>query len=294
MPQIVSGRIPALAEMFVPRQETGLSSAVSVPLGATVVLVPAEDRIGAIGGTGKTQMAAAVTRELYRDQAVELVVWVSAASLDAVLCSYAQALRDVGVRVAPQSTEQSASRFVAWLAAADRPWVVVLDDLREGAVPDWLWPSGPAGRVLVTSSHRDAAAGVANRRVVQVGPFSPREAMSYLSAHLHTDTALRTGALELTRDLGFWPLALGQAAAVITANGIGCREYHSWLAEYQIRLADSGGAGDLRDLVPTWSLAVRTADRPGPGRAGQPGPEPGLAARAARHPGGGAHQPGRL
>lgn len=73
--------------------------------------------------------------------------------------------------------------------------------------------------------------------------------MSYLSAHLNTDTALRTGALELARDLGFWPLALGQAAAVMTANGIGCREYHSRLSEYQMRLADSGGAGDLRDLV---------------------------------------------
>ncbi len=152
MPHIVSGRIPALSEMFVPRQETGLSSAHSVPLGATVVLVPAEGRIGAIGGTGKTQMAAAVTRELYRDQAVELVVWVAAASRDAVLCSYAQALRDVGVRVAAQSAEQAAARFVAWLAAADRPWVVVLDDLREGAVPDRLWPRGPgragAGYVL--------------------------------------------------------------------------------------------------------------------------------------------------
>jgi tetratricopeptide (TPR) repeat protein len=271
MPRIVSGRIPALCEMFVPRQETGLSSAVSVPLGATVVLVPAEGRVGAIGGTGKTQMAAAVTRELYRDHGVELVVWVAAASLDAVLCSYAQALRDVGGRAATQSAEQAASRFVAWLAVADRPWVVVLDDLREGAVPDGLWPSGPAGRVLVTSSHPDAAAGAASRRIVPVGPFSPREAMSYLSAHLQTDTALRTGALELTRDLGFWPLALGQAAAVMTANGIGCREYHSRLSEYQLRRADSGGAGDLRDLVPTWSLAVRTADRPSPA---------GLASRA--------------
>ena len=271
MPHIVSGRIPALSEMFVPRQETGLSSAHSVPLGATIVLVPAEGSTGATGGTGKTQMAAAVTRELYRDQAVELVVWVAAASLDAVLCSYAQALRDVGVRVAGQSAEQAAARFVAWLAAADRPWVVILDDLREGAVPDGLWPRGPAGRVLVTSSRRDAAVGAANPRIIQVGPFSPREAMSYLSAHLHTDTALRTGALELSRDLGFWPLALGQAAAVITANGIGCREYHSWLSEYQVRLAGSGGTGDLRDLVPTWSLAVRTADRPAPA---------GLASRA--------------
>jgi len=212
--------------MFVPRHETGLSSAGSVPLGATVVLAPAEGPIGAIGGTGKTQMAAAVTRELGRDYAVELVVWVAATSLDSVVCGYTQALRDVGVPAAPQSAEQAAWQFAAWLTATDRPWVVVLDDLREGAVPERLWPRGPAGRVLVTSSDPDAGAryGSAMRRVVSVGPFSAREAMSYLSAQLHTDSALRTGALELARDLGCWPLALAQAAAVMIANGIGCRE----------------------------------------------------------------------
>ena len=274
MPLVVSGRIPPLSEMFVPRHETGLSSAGSLPLGATVVLAPAESPIGAIGGTGKTQMAAAVTQELGRDDAVELVVWVAATSLDSVVCGYAQALRDVGAPAAPQSAEQAAGQFAAWLAATDRSWVVVLDDLREGAVPERLWPRGPAGRVLVTSSDPDAGARYdsAMRRVVPVGPFSAREAMSYLSGHLHTDTSLRTGALELARDLGFWPLALGQAAAVMTANGIGCREYHARLTEYQAALAaGQGGAGDLRDLAPAWWLAVRTADTAAPA---------GLASRA--------------
>jgi len=263
MPLTVSGRIPALSEIFVPRHETGLSSAASLQLGATVVLVPAEGRAGAIGGTGKTQMAAAVTGELCRDRGVELVVWIAATSLDSVLHGYAQALRDVGVLAADQSTERGAAQFAAWLAASERPWVVVLDDLREGAVPDGLWPRGPAGRVLVTSSDPDAVAGIASRRTVPVGPFSPREAMGYLSAHLHTDAALRTGALELATDLGFWPLALGQAAAVMTASGIGCREYRARLAEYQVSPARSG-AGDLQHLVPAWSLAVRTADTPAP------------------------------
>lgn len=263
MPLTVSGRVPALSEIFVPRHESGLSSAASVPLGATVVLVPADGQVGGIGGTGKTQMAAAVTGELCRDRSVELVVWIAAASLDSVLCGYAQALRDVGVRAGDQRTEQGAAQFTAWLAAAERPWIVVLDDLREGSVPDGLWPRGPAGRVLVTSSDPDAVAGIDSRRIVPVGPFSPREAMGYLSAHLHTDAALRTGALELATDLGFWPLALGQAAAVMSANGIGCRDYHARLAEYQVAPARSGG-GDLQELVPSWSLAVRTADMMAP------------------------------
>jgi len=271
MPLTVSGRMPALSEVFVPRHETGLSSAASVPLGATTVLVPSEGQIGTIGGTGKTQLAVALTQELCREVGVELVVWVSAGSLDAVLASYVRALHDLGVGAASQIAEQAAGQFVAWLAAADRPWVVVLDDLREGAVPDQLWPRGRAGRVLVTAPHPDVAAGAPSRRVVPVGPFSPREAMGYLSALLHTDAALRTGALELARDLGFWPLAMGQAAAVMTANGFGCREYQTRLTEYQAGLAGSGGPDDLRDLAPSWLLAARTADTLAPA---------GLASRA--------------
>jgi tetratricopeptide (TPR) repeat protein len=274
MPALVSGRIPPLAEIFVPRYETGLTSAVSVPPGTAVVLVTAD---GAGTGTGKTQMAASMARELSRDRGVGLVLWIPAATADAVISGYAQALRDVG---APPGAgaEQAAAQFAAWLAAQQVPWVVVLDDLRAGAVPDGLWPRGPAGRVLVTTADPDAVPEQAARRVIRVGPFSPREAMGYLSAHLHTDAALRTGALELARDLAFWPLALGQAATVMTANGVGCRDYHARLTEYRASL---GPSGELADLAAAWMLGVRAADAQEP--AGMASRALGLVSLLAPH-----------
>ena len=63
-----------------------------------------------------------------------------------------------------------------------RPWLVVLDDLADPANLEGLWPAGPAGRVLVTSA--DATAVPRGVRVVPVGPFSVREAISYLNGRL--------------------------------------------------------------------------------------------------------------
>jgi tetratricopeptide (TPR) repeat protein len=132
--------------------------------------------------------------------------------------------------------------------------------------------------VLVTTADPDAVPASAGRRVIRVGPFSPREAMGYLSAHLHTDAALRTGALELARDLAFWPLALGQAATVMTANGVGCRDYHARLTEYRASL---GPSGELADLAAAWMLGVRAADAQEP--AGMASRALGLVSLLAPH-----------
>ena len=66
----------------------------------------------------------------------------------------------------------------------------------------------PAGRVLVTSA--DAAAVPSGMRVVPVGPFSLREAISYLNGRLSADPDKRQGAIELARGPGLasrsrWP-----------------------------------------------------------------------------------------
>jgi hypothetical protein len=184
-PPIVSGTIPPLAMAHVPRSETG-SSLAGLPPGATVVLVPAEGTArtgpGGLGGTGKTLLAAVSADMLRRDPALQLIVWVTATGRDAVVSSYAQALRDMGVRAPGANPEQAAGQFLAWLARADQPWLVVLDDLSDGAVMDGLWPRGPAGWVLVTTEHPDTTAEATNKRVVPVGPFSPREALACLSA----------------------------------------------------------------------------------------------------------------
>ena len=116
---VFSGLMPPLADSYVPRTESGLTLADGLHPGETVVLVTADEAaraLDAMGGTGKTQLAAAIAHTLWGRQAVELIVWVTASSRDAVLTSYAQALGDVGVPGTSGGAAAAASHFLAWLA----------------------------------------------------------------------------------------------------------------------------------------------------------------------------------
>jgi len=92
--------IPPLADAYVPRQETGLGLSASMVAGQTGMLIPADDAagksLGRLGGTGKTQLATAIAHVLWEQQSVDLLLWVTPTGQDAVLTSYAQALRDIG------------------------------------------------------------------------------------------------------------------------------------------------------------------------------------------------------
>ena len=71
---------------------------------------------------------------------------------------------------------------------------------------------------------RSAVIGGGNRRIIEVGPFSPREALSYLTGRLG-EPGMRAGALDLASDLGCLPLSLAMASAVVADSHSGCRRY---------------------------------------------------------------------
>ena len=271
---LLSGMIPPLADAYTPRQETGLGLAASMVAGQTGVLVPADDAagksLGGLGGTGKTQLAAAIAHVLWEQRALDLLLWVNASGPDAVLTSYAQALQDIGEPDPGAGPEAAAASFLAWLAETDRPWLVVFDDLADAAVLDGLWPRGTGGRVLVTARQPGIATRGLHPRVTPVRTFSPREALSYLSTKLHADPDQWIGALDLARDLGYLPIALAQAGALMAETGMDCREYRARFADRISRLA--GGQADAYPAIvaATWSLGVDLAEQLPPGDLARP------------------------
>src|SRR5689334_7513671 len=89
--------------------------------------------LAGLGGVGKTQLAAALAHRLWREQAVDLLVWVTASSRTSVVTGYADAAAAVS-GVDDPDPDRAAGRFLAWLAAeAERRWLVVLDDLADPA-----------------------------------------------------------------------------------------------------------------------------------------------------------------
>jgi tetratricopeptide (TPR) repeat protein len=263
---VLVGRAPLRADAFQERLE--LRRAVDeIRSGSTTsmaTLVLAGD-----GGTGKTQLAAALFNSV-RDGGADLAVWVSATSRVAVVDPYAQAYAATHPGAGGGDAERDALAFLAWLAATQRLWIVVLDDVADPGELSGLWPAGSAGRVVITTRRRDAALA-ARGRVVDVGVFSPQESLDYLTAKLGRAGALPSGALaqarELAADLGYLPLALAQAAAVIVNDAITCAAYRVLLTSRAHSLADlfpgdPDASGDEygQTVAGTWSLAADRAD----------------------------------
>ncbi|MEU9252696.1 tetratricopeptide repeat protein [Streptomyces sp. NPDC048270] len=268
------GVVPRQADCFQHREAVG---ALDGALAGGGTPVPCQILSGT-GGVGKTQLAARHARTAWEAGEVDLLVWVTATSRDAILSAYAEAAvtvtgPDEAVTADLDDPEKAAARFLAWTQCTGRRWLIVLDDLSDpadlGALDGRrdLWPAPSAnGRTLVTTRRRDAALP---GHPIDVGLFTPDEADAYLTAKL--SAARRQDSREqmaaLARDLGHLPLALAQAATYLIDLHLDC-------AAYRARLADRAHA--LPDLVPedsglpdahratvaaTWSLSIEHADR---------------------------------
>ena len=268
---VLSGLMPPLADSYIPRAESGLALASGLHPGETVVLVTADEAaeaMGAMGGTGKTQLAVAIAHTLWDRREIDLLVWLTASSRDAVLTGYAQALGDVGA-ADPEGPEAAAAHFLAWLGGTSRPWLAVLDDLTDPAVLEGLWPSGANGRVVVTTNRPGTALRAPSPRVVEVGPFSQREGLNYLSTRLRAEPDQWAGAIDLAIELGFLPIALAWAGALVAEAGIDCREYRARIAERRQRPANQAGPGSPA-VAAAGALALEFADQLAPAGLARP------------------------
>jgi tetratricopeptide (TPR) repeat protein len=291
-PVKLSGIVPPLAEFFHQRPETGLDLRVGLYPGDTVVLTHGEESDSAPavqGGTGKTQIAVAFSHALWGARAVDVLVWVPATTREAIIAGFAQAALTVGAADQAVTAEAAAGRFTGWLAHTRRPWALILDDLASLADLEDLWPAGPAGQVVITTGLPEDAflaapypAGSAGLRAVPaggfvtgprmapVGGFSRREVLAYLSSRLTEFPDQRTEALDLGEDLDGLPLALAQAAAVMSVNRLSCRDYRGQLGERRAYMSAVRVDGVSPAVLATWSLAAECAHELPPAGAAWP------------------------
>src|SRR6185312_11535615 len=156
-----------------------------------------------------------------------------------------------------------------WLAHTRRPWALILDDLVSLADLEDLWPTGPAGQVVITTA-LPGPVFPAGPRIAPVGGFSRREVLAYLSARLTDFPDQRAEALDLGADLDGLPLGLAQAAAVMTLNRLSCREYRGRLGERREHMSAIRVGGVSPAVLATWSLAAECAHELPPAGAAWP------------------------
>ncbi len=277
-----AGIIPALTEGFLARTETAPRLPSAHTPGTIVVLVPqrsgtldqprspgqsAGGAAGASGGgvtaadwatvTGKTQVAAAYADALHRSGAA--IIWADAGSRVSVLASYLTAAAKLGVDTA-QGADATARRLLALLDRSARPWLVVLDGLRDLADVDSLIPSGPACMTLITAADARLVPDSWQALIVPVGPLSAREAMSYLRGRLRSDWDQRAGMINLVTEVGGEPGALALASGVIALSQLSCRQYADKLVVRREQMGRTTGAVPPEATV-TLALAAERADQ---------------------------------
>lgn len=224
------------------------------------------------GGMGKSQLAAAAFHRARSRGGV--FVWVPASSRQSIVSTYARAWRVIAGEDRPgrpgghgygYDEETQADLLVAWLRAADRPWLVVLDDIDDPADLEGLRPAGDRGRCVITTRRRDARLVRRDVRVVEVGVFGPAESVGYLRSRLDPAARDDTELAGLARALGHFPLALGQAAAFVIDTGMEVAAYRELVEGERERLADlfpasSPADGYERTVATTWQLSARQAE----------------------------------
>ncbi|MBL7496983.1 tetratricopeptide repeat protein [Frankia sp. CNm7] len=233
--------------------------------GGTAVLCQV---LAGMGGVGKTQLAADYAHQVWDAGSVDLLMWVTAASRDAIQTAYATAAAEVA-GADRSDPAASADALLAWLASTDRRWLIVLDDLADPDDLAGLWPPDrPGGRVLVTTRRQDAALTGDRRRRVDVGLFTPDEATAYLTAALagHSQPSEPAEIAGLAEDLGYLPLALAQAAAyILDSRHLDCAAYRARLADRTRTLADLAPHSLPDDhpvaVAAAWSLSIERANQ---------------------------------
>jgi tetratricopeptide (TPR) repeat protein len=210
-----------------------------------------------IGGVGKTTLA---VEYAYRfASGYELVWWIDADQPDRIGEQLA-ALAEAAGWAAPGTDVQTCATLAGRRLRSTTGWLLVFDNAEDpDAVVRWL-PPGGAGHVVVTSRNPNWGQ-IATAMPVDV--FASAESTILLRRLIPSIADQDAGSV--ADALGDLPLAVAQAAGVLTETGMTPRQYLHALADHTAEvLADGTPAGYPVSLAAAVGVAVERLEREDP------------------------------
>jgi len=200
---VVAGEVPQPPPAFQPRADLLAALGESGP-GVRIVR-----SVTGMRGVGKTQLAAAYARYCI-DAGWRLVAWINAEDMAQVLNGLAMVAARLDLDTRGADLGEIARLVRNRLEVDGERCLMVFDNVSDpDGVRQFLPAAGKSQAVITSTGLQTAGLG----RSVPVDVFTEAEALAFLAQR--TGRSDQPGARQLAGELGFLPLALAQAAAVI-------------------------------------------------------------------------------
>jgi tetratricopeptide (TPR) repeat protein len=203
---VVAGEVPQAPSAFQPRGDL-MAELRAAGSGVSVVRA-----VTGMRGVGKTQLVAAYARQC-RDAGWRLVAWVNAEDAPGMLSGLAVIADRLGIDRSGKTLEVLGGEVRNRLEADGDRCLIVFDNVTDFDVVRPYVPALGAPQAVLTTTEATVAG---SHRPVQVDVFSEDEALAFLTERTGRDDP--EGARALAEELGYLPLALAEAAAVIAAQ----------------------------------------------------------------------------
>jgi tetratricopeptide (TPR) repeat protein len=205
-----------------------------------------------MGGVGKSQVAIEYVHRHRGDY--DLIWWIPAEHPSQIL----SALTDLAHRLELDVSREAISAVPAVreaLSTSKTPyedWLLVFDNAESLSDVRPFFPTGGAGKILVTSRNPEWAAVT---RSLEVDVFSRAESKAFLIRR--TPELSESEADRLAEALGDLPLAVEQAAAWRVATGMPVGQYLRLLEEKRIELLELGTSPDYEiSVAAAWNVSL--------------------------------------
>ncbi len=184
-----------------------------------------------LGGIGKTQIALEYAHRFASQY--DTVWWIDAEQADQILVRYVELAARLDIAKPDAGAEHNVRMLLDHLRTQDR-WLIILDNAVDPEDFETPIPTGP-GHVLITSRNPDWQDRVHG---LDLDVFARSDSLAYLTARIPGIAAEQADGL--ADDLGDLPLALAQAAGVIS-SGMTVDRYRLLLTDKTAKLMENGG-----------------------------------------------------